>query len=89
VRAILEEGTCRLVLDLEAVTYIDSATIGCLLDIHRLVTESGGALRLAALQRRVHHMLSMTGVDRFLEVHETEADALASLDRPAERAYRA
>src|SRR5258705_7889259 len=54
VRAILGEGSRYLVLDLEAVTYIDSATIGCLVEIHRLVADLGGALRLAALRRRVH-----------------------------------
>ena len=89
VRAILEEGSRYLVLDLEAVTYIDSATIGCLVEIHRLVADLGGALRLSGLRRRVHGMLSMTGVDRFLEIHEDTAEALASFGRPEDRAHRA
>ena len=80
VRAILEGGERKLVLDLEAVTYIDSATIGCLVEIHRLVADLGGALRLSGLQRRVHTMLSMTGVDRFLAVYDDEVEALASFD---------
>ena len=80
VRAILEGGERKLVLDLAAVTYIDSATIGCLVEIHRLVADLGGALRLSGLQRRVHTMLSMTGVDRFLAVYDDEAEALASFD---------
>ena len=71
VRAVLEDGTRQLVLDLEAVNYIDSETIGCLVDIHRLVSDLGGKVRLSGLQRRVHTMLSMTGVDRFLDVSET------------------
>jgi anti-anti-sigma factor len=78
VRAIVDDGTRHLVLDLEAVTYIDSETIGCLVEIHRLVHDGGGAVKLCALQRRVHTMLSMTGVDRFLEVFPDEAEALAS-----------
>jgi anti-anti-sigma factor len=89
VRALLEEGSRYLVLDLEAVTYIDSATIGCLVEIHRLVADLGGALRLSGLRPRVHGMLSMTGVDRFLEIHEDAAEALASFDRPEDRAHRA
>ena len=79
VRALVETGASKLVLDLEAVSYIDSETIGCLVEIHRLVTERGGAVRLCGLQRRVNRMLSMTGVDRFLEVCAAEAEALASL----------
>jgi hypothetical protein len=34
-------------------------------------------------------MLSMTGVVRFLEVYDGEAEALASLARMAERTHRA
>jgi hypothetical protein len=34
---------------------------------------------LSGLRPRVHSMLSMTGVDRFLEVHDDEAEAVASL----------
>ena len=66
-------------LDLSAVSYIDSATIGCLVEIHRLLADQGGAVKLAALQRRVHTMLSMTGVDKFLEVYAGEDEALASI----------
>ena len=35
----MEGGTRKLVIDLQAVTYIDSASIGCLMDIHRLLQE--------------------------------------------------
>jgi anti-sigma B factor antagonist len=89
VRAILEDGSRKLVLDLEAVSYIDSATIGCLVEIHRLVADLGGALRLSGLQRRVHSMLSMTGVDRFLEIYDDAAEALASFRRREDGAHRA
>src|SRR5258707_5054885 len=68
VRAVLEDGTRKLVLDLEAVNYIDSETIGCLVDIHRLVSDLGGALRPPRLPRRVHTMLSLTGVHPLLDV---------------------
>ena len=80
VRGLVEDGASKVVLDLEAVSYIDSETIGCLVEIHRLVTDRGGAVRLCGLQRRVNNMLSMTGVDRFLAVCAAEAEALASLE---------
>jgi anti-sigma B factor antagonist len=89
VRKIVEGGARQLVLDLEAVSYIDSETIGCLVEIHRLVAGHGGAVKLVALQRRVQTMLSMTGVVRFLEVYEGQAEALASLgpmDAPTHQA---
>jgi anti-anti-sigma factor len=84
--AIVEGGASKVVLDMEAVSYIDSETIGCLVEIHHLVTDRGGAIRLCGLQRRVNTMLSMTGVDRFLGVCAGEAEALMSLRQPVEGA---
>lgn len=63
---LVEQGARRLVIDLEAVTYIDSAGIGCLIHVYRLLEARGGSLELSALQPRVAATLSMTGVDRFL-----------------------
>ncbi len=42
VRQLVEEGARKMVIDLAAVSYIDSASIGCLMDIHRLLQEQGG-----------------------------------------------
>lgn len=89
VRGILGDRSRQLVLDLSAVSYIDSATIGCLVEIHRLVADLGGALRLSGLQRRVRGMLSMTGVDRFLEIFEDTTEALAAFGAPEDRAHHA
>jgi anti-anti-sigma factor len=67
-RAVVADGARKLFIDLEAVTYIDSATIGCLVEIHRLLEDLGGSLTLTGLHRRVETMLSMTGVLQFLNV---------------------
>jgi anti-anti-sigma factor len=81
VRRIVEGGARKLVIDLEAVIYIDSAAIGCLMDIHRLLKGRDGALKLSGLQPRVETMLSMTGVRRIVDVHREEAGALAAFGR--------
>jgi anti-anti-sigma factor len=73
VRAMVDAGVREVVIDLEAVTYIDSATIGCLVEIHRLLEARGGSVKLCGLQRRVETMLSMTGVHRFLNVQARAA----------------
>lgn len=80
VRTLVEGGARRLVLDLQAVTYVDSATIGCLLDIHRLLREQSGAMKLASLQPRVETMLSMTGVHKIIALYPGEDDALRAFD---------
>ena len=42
------------------VTYVDSATIGCLMDCYRLVKNAGGHLKLSGVQKRVETILTMT-----------------------------
>ena len=68
VRALVEAGARQVVIDMEAVRYIDSATIGCLVEIHRLLEDRGGSVTLLGLQRRVETTLSMTGVHQFLDI---------------------
>jgi anti-anti-sigma factor len=78
VRQLVEDGARKLVIDLQTVTYIDSASIGCLMDIRRLLQEKGGVLRLSGLQPRVETMVSMTGVNKIIEIHREEASAVAA-----------
>ena len=78
VTSLIGAGHQKVVLDLSTVTYVDSATIGCLMDLYRQATAAGGALKLAGVQKRVETMLSMTGAQNFLEIHADEASALKS-----------
>jgi anti-anti-sigma factor len=78
VRQLVEAGARKVVVDLQGVSYIDSAAIGCLMDIHRLLQDKDGALRLSGLQPRVETMISMTGVHKIVGIHREEAAALAS-----------
>ena len=77
-RQRVEAGARKLVMDLGAVSYLDSASIGCLMDVHRLLQEQGGTLRLSGLQPRVETMISMTGVHKIVPLHRDEQDALAA-----------
>lgn len=76
VRQLVETGTRKLLIDLQAVSYIDSASIGCLMDIHRLLQEKTGSVKLAGLQPRVETMISMTGVHKIIDIHREEAEAV-------------
>ena len=78
VRRLVEEGARKLVVDLQQVSYVDSASIGCLMDIRRLLAEQGGQIRLSGLQPRVETMISMTGVNKIIDIHREEAQALAA-----------
>lgn len=85
VREIVENGARKLVIDLEGVSYVDSASVGCLMDILRLLRERDGALKLSGLQPRVEKILSMTGVHKVVDVYREESEALAAFGRPPKR----
>ncbi|HEY7515648.1 MAG TPA: STAS domain-containing protein [Vicinamibacteria bacterium] len=78
VRQKVESGSRKMLIDLSAVSYIDSASIGCLMDIHRLLQEKSGAVKLCGLQPRVETMISMTGVNKIIDLFREESDALAA-----------
>jgi anti-anti-sigma factor len=78
ITSLLGSGEHKVLLDLSAVTYVDSATIGCLMDLYRQATAAGGVLKLSGVQKRVETMLSMTGAHNFLEIHADESSALKS-----------
>jgi len=78
VTSLLGSGERKVLLDLSTVTYVDSATIGCLMDLYRQATAAGGLLKLSGVQKRVETMLSMTGAHNFLEIHPDESSALKS-----------
>jgi anti-anti-sigma factor len=78
VRQVVEGGARKLLIDLQAVTYVDSASIGCLMDIYRLMQEKGGAVKVSGVQPRVETMISMTGVHKLIDIHREEAAALAA-----------
>ena len=75
---LIAGGERKILVDLSPVGYVDSATIGCLMDLYRQASAAGGALKLAGVQKRVETMLTMTGAHNFLEVHPDQATALAS-----------
>jgi anti-anti-sigma factor len=81
VGALVHAGNREILIDLSPVTYVDSATIGCLMDLYRQVNGAGGHLKLSGVQKRVETMLTMTGAQNFLEIHPDEPTAVRSFGR--------
>ncbi len=78
VTALIAGGTRKILIDLTPVVYVDSATIGCFMDLYRQTAAAGGALKLSGVQKRVETMLTMTGAHNFIQLHADEPGALAS-----------
>ncbi len=78
VGGLLASGQRKILIDLSPVTYVDSATIGCLMDLYRQVHGAGGHLKLSGVQKRVETMLNLTGAQNFIEIHADEPSAVKS-----------
>ena len=78
VNGLVASGKRNILIDLAPVTYVDSATIGCLMDLYRQVRAAGGHFKLSGVQKRVETMLTMTGAQNFIEIHADEPSAVRS-----------
>jgi anti-anti-sigma factor len=78
VSGLVASGRKDILIDLTPVTYVDSATIGCLMDLYRQVRAADGRLKLSGVQKRVETMLTLTGAQNFIEIHADEPTAVRS-----------
>jgi anti-anti-sigma factor len=75
---MIEAGRRQFVIDLSGVTYIDSAGVGMLVAESKRVTQHGGAMRLARLTARSHHLLAMLKLKFVFEVYDDVDAAVRS-----------
>ena len=71
-----DAGVTRLVVDLTAVTFIDSTALGVLIGGVRRVNGAGGVMALVVDSRPVERVLGITGLDRVFSMYHTRAEAL-------------
>lgn len=76
--AVLAEHP-RVVLDLRNVEFLDSSGLGALLSCLRKANAFAGDIKLCNVQDVVRAVLTMTRLDRILDVYETVEDARAAL----------
>ena len=78
VKGQLTGGERKVVIDLSQVEYLDSAALGCLMDLYRQATAGGATLKLAGVQRRVETMLTLVGANQFMDIYPDAAAAVRS-----------
>ncbi len=74
---LIHQGPPVVVVDLSAVSFLDSTGLGALLAVQRRADALDVALRLAAPRRGPRRALHITGLDRVFDVYPTLADALS------------
>jgi anti-sigma B factor antagonist len=74
--ATIAAGRRRLVLDLGAMAFVDSAGVRALLDTLQLAQRAGGVLRLAHTDVQARLVMQRTGVEQVMPSFETVERAL-------------
>lgn len=75
----LAEDGQPLIVDLNEVTFIDSAGLGTLVSVSRRAAAHGGSLRAVCERPQTRKLLWMTGVDRRIPLEASLEEALASV----------
>jgi len=75
---LVTRGQLKIIADLTALDYVDSAGIGVLIAKYLSVRRKGGDLKLLRLSSRTHHALEITHLLTVFEAFESEEDAVRS-----------
>lgn len=75
--SVLNQGATLLVADLSKTTFCDSAGVSALVRTFRRASASAAGMRLVVGTPAVQRVLSITGVDRLLDVFPSVAASLA------------
>jgi anti-sigma B factor antagonist len=78
VRAVLDSGAKKVLLDLGRVGYLDSSGLGELVGCYTTAKNNGATLKLLNLQTRVQGLMQITKLYLVFEVFEDEAEAIRS-----------
>jgi anti-sigma B factor antagonist len=69
----------RVLLDLSAVTLVDSSGVGVLVAAHRRAEAAGATMALAGASQPVGRVFELTRTDRLLRIYSTVEDGLEAL----------
>ncbi len=75
--AVLAQDASLVIADMTETTFCDSAGVTALVLTMRQATAAGAGLRVATAAQAVTRLLTITGVDRLIEIYPSVAAALA------------
>jgi len=75
------KGKKKIVLNMDNITFIDSAGLGTLVASHHTAKKEGAALRLCHLGSKFQEVLQITKLLTVFDVSNTEAEAVASFSK--------
>lgn len=81
VKGLLAKGQKQIVLNMDNVTYIDSAGLGTLVASHHSAKSQGAGLRLSNLGSKFQEVLQVTKLLTVFDVYDSEAAAIRSFSK--------
>ena len=75
---VLDSGTKNVLLNLEKVSYMDSAGIGELVACYKRAKEKNGVVKLLNPSGKVYDLLQLTKLEEVFETFKEEKEALVS-----------
>jgi anti-sigma B factor antagonist len=81
VKSMMAAGKKKVVLNMDNITFIDSAGLGTLVAAHHSAKAQGASLRLCHLGSKFQEVLQITKLMTVFDVYKTEAEAVASFSK--------
>jgi len=75
---LITEKKNHVVVDLKAVSFINSSGLGMLIGGLTTMRHAGGELKLARASKKIENLLEMTKLLKVFDVHKTVNNAIAS-----------
>ncbi len=77
--AVVADSDAALVLDFEDVAYISSAGMRVILLTAKSLQKSGIKLALCSMDDSIREVFKISGFDKIIEIHESQAEALSAV----------
>lgn len=78
VRTALEQGSRKLVINFDKVSYLDSSGVGELVGCYTSIKNRNGELKICGMNGRIFGLIKMTSLHSVFDVKDTENEALAA-----------
>jgi anti-sigma B factor antagonist len=82
--AAFDRGHRYMLLNCEAIAYVDSSGLGELVSAYASLVRRGGAIRLLRPSQRLGDLLALTRLDSLFAIDTDEAEALAAFRAPGD-----
>jgi anti-sigma B factor antagonist len=78
INSLISQGHKKIVINLEAVPYIDSAGLGEIVRTYTSISRQGGKLKLLNVSKRIQDLLVITKLITIFDSYDDEKEAVAS-----------